>query len=56
MSRSRRGQASVEYLLLLCSMVTVACLVGYFLRNYVDVLVDKIGGKILDAVFTLALG
>lgn len=51
----RRGQVSVEYLLLLCSMVTVACVVGFFLRDYVGVLVDKVGGKIIDAVLTLAL-
>ncbi len=56
MSRARRGQASVEYMLLLCSMVTVACLVGYFLKNYAGLLVDKIGEKILDAFFVLALG
>ena len=56
MSRARRGQASIEYMLLLCSMVTIACIVGYFLKNYADVLVDKIGEKILDAFFILALG
>ncbi|MDE2490959.1 MAG: class III signal peptide-containing protein [Elusimicrobia bacterium] len=52
----RRGQASVEYLLLLCSMLTVACLVGYFLKNYIDVLVDHVADRLLDAVFRLALG
>jgi uncharacterized protein (UPF0333 family) len=55
-TRGRRGQATVEYLLLVCSMITIACVVGYFLKNYTDVLVDKVGGKILDAIVILALG
>lgn len=45
--------ASVEYMLLMCSMVTITCLTAYFLKNYVDVLVDKITDMILGAVFTL---
>jgi uncharacterized protein (UPF0333 family) len=52
----RRGQASVEYLLLLCSMVAISCLVGYFLKNYMNVLVDRISDRLLDAVVRLALG
>jgi hypothetical protein len=51
---SRRGLASVEYMLLLCSMLTITCLTGYFLKNYADVLVDKITDKIMDAFFLLA--
>lgn len=54
MRLTRRGQASVEYMLLLCAMVTVACVTGYFLKNYADTLVDKIGDKILDAIVTIA--
>jgi len=45
--------ASVEYMLLLCSMLTVTCLTGYFLKNYSDALVDKITDMILDAAFSL---
>ena len=52
----RRGQVSVEYMLLLCSVVLVVSLVGYFLKNYEDALVDKIGDKILKAIFILAFG
>ena len=46
--------ASVEYMLLLCSTVAITCLTGYFLKNYADVLVDKITDKIMDAFFILA--
>jgi uncharacterized protein (UPF0333 family) len=53
---SRRGQASVEYLLLLCSMLTVTCIVGYFLQHYMDRLVNVIGERLLNAMITLALG
>ena len=56
MSGGRRGQLSVEYMLLLCTVVMVVGLVGIFLKNYADVLVDKIGEKILQAFFVLALG
>jgi hypothetical protein len=52
----RRGQASVEYMLLLCSTLMLVCLAGYFLKNYADVLVDRIGERILDAFFILAFG
>jgi len=53
---ARRGQASVEYLLLICAMITVACVTGYFLKNYADALVEKVGEKILDALIVLAFG
>ena len=56
MNRAPRGQASVEYMLLLCSMVSLVCISGYFLKSYADVLVDRIGEKILDAFFVLAFG
>jgi uncharacterized protein (UPF0333 family) len=52
----RRGQASVEYMLLICAMLTTTCLVGYFLLHYADVLVDKIGERLLDAALAIALG
>ena len=43
-------------MLLVCAMVSVACIVGYFLKDYAGVLIDKITGKILDAVLILAFG
>ena len=46
--------ATVEYMLLLCSMLTVTCLTGYFLKDYAAVLVDKVTDKILEAAFSLA--
>jgi hypothetical protein len=52
---SRRGVSTVEYLLLMCMMVTITCITGYFLRDYADVLVEKVTDKIMDAVFILAL-
>lgn len=45
--------ASVEYMLVICSMLTVTCLTGYFLKNYSDTLVDKITDMILNAAFSL---
>lgn len=45
--------ASVEYMLLICSMLTVTCLTGYFLKSYSNILVDKVADRILDAAFTL---
>ena len=47
--------STVEYLLLMCMMVTITCITGYFLRDYADVLVEKVTDKIMDAVFILAL-
>jgi hypothetical protein len=52
---SRRGVSTVEYLLLMCMMVTITCITGYFLKNYAGELVDKVTDRILDAVFILAL-
>ena len=46
--------ATVEYMLLLCSMLTVTCLTGYFLKDYAGVLVDKVTDRILAAAFSLA--
>ena len=45
--------ASVEYMLLICSMLTVTCLTGYFLKDYSDVLVDKVTDMILNAALSL---
>ena len=40
----------------MCAMVSVACVVGYFLKDYTQTLIDRIGEKILDAVITIAFG
>jgi len=45
--------ASVEYMLLLCSMLTVTCLTGYFLKNMTSSMVDRLADKILNAAFSL---
>ncbi len=56
MPRDRRGQASMEYMLILCTMVTVACVTGYFLKDYAGTLIDRVTDKILDAIVVLAFG
>lgn len=43
-------------MLILCSMVTIACVTGYFLKNYTDTLVERVSEKILDAILVLAFG
>lgn len=52
--RSRRGQASVEYLLLLCSVLCVSLLTGSFLAKYGRDLTDQMAAKLLDAAIQLA--
>lgn len=52
---SRRGQASVEYMLLLCTVLTMALLTGSFLAKYGRELVDRAAEKVLAAAITLAL-
>jgi hypothetical protein len=42
-------------MLLLCSMVTMTCLTGFFLKSYTGDFVDKVTEKILEAVFALAM-
>lgn len=37
-------------------MITVACVTGYFLKNYADTLLEKIGEKLLYAVAVLVFG
>lgn len=53
--RSRRGQASVEYMLLLCTVLTMALMTGTFLAKYGRDLVDRAAEKVLEAALTLAL-
>jgi uncharacterized protein (UPF0333 family) len=52
--RSRRGQASVEYLLLLCTVLCMSLLTGAFLAKYGRTLVDSMADKLLDAAIQLA--
>jgi hypothetical protein len=41
-------------MLLLCSTLTVACVVGYFLKDYIGRLVEIVAERILDAALELA--
>ena len=50
-----RGQASVEYMLLLCTVTCVVLLTGTFLSKFGTSLVDDIGTKLLEAAITLAM-
>lgn len=52
---SRRGQASVEYMLLLCAVVTMALLTGAFIAKFGRDAADRMAEKVLDAVIVLAL-
>lgn len=52
---TRRGQATVEYMLLLCTVLCMALLTGTFLAKYGRDLVDSIALKLLEAAFTLAM-
>ena len=52
---SRRGQATVEYMLLLCTVTCVALLTGTVLNKYGRDLVDDIASKILEAAITMAM-
>lgn len=52
--RSRRGQASVEYLLLLCTVLCMSLLTGSFLAKYGRDLTDRMAEKLLDAAIQLA--
>jgi len=49
------GQATVEYMLLLCTVTCVVLLTGTFLSKFGTSLVDDIGTKLLEAAITLAM-
>ncbi len=53
--RLRRGQASVEYLLLLSMTAGVALLVGAFIARFGRGLLDDVAAKVLDAILVLAM-
>ena len=42
--------------MLVCAMITVACITGYFLKSYADTLVEKLGERILYALAVLVFG
>ena len=52
---SRRGQASVEYMMLLCMVLCMALLTGAFLAKYGRELADSVALKLLEAAITLAM-
>lgn len=54
MRLDRRGQSTVEYMLLLCSATTVALIAGSALKKYLPQLTETLVEKILEAAITLA--
>jgi uncharacterized protein (UPF0333 family) len=52
---SRRGQASVEYMMLICMVVVLALTLGAAISKYGTTLLDSVGDKILDAMISLAM-
>ncbi len=53
--RRFRGQATVEYMLLLCTVTCVALLVGTALNKFGTELLDQLAEKLLEAAITLAM-
>ncbi len=49
-----RGQASTEYLLLLCTVLCMSLLTGTFLAKYGRDLTDRMADKLLDAAIQLS--
>ncbi|MDD5303451.1 MAG: hypothetical protein PHS14_10110 [Elusimicrobia bacterium] len=50
-----RGQASVEYMMLLCMVLCMALLTGAFLARYGRELADSVAVKLLEAAIALAM-
>lgn len=50
-----RGQATVEYMLLLCTVLVMALMTGAFISRFGRDLLDDIALKVLDAAITLAM-
>ena len=50
-----RGQATVEYMLLLCTVLCMALLTGTFISKFGRDLLDDIAMKVLEAAITLAM-
>ncbi|MBI2789498.1 MAG: class III signal peptide-containing protein [Elusimicrobia bacterium] len=56
MKRPRaRGQASVEYMLLLSTVLVMALMTGAFISKFGRDLLDDIAMKVLEAAITLAM-
>jgi uncharacterized protein (UPF0333 family) len=52
---NRRGQASVEYMMLLCMVVCMALMTGAFIAKYGRDLADSVAEKLLEAAIALAM-
>jgi uncharacterized protein (UPF0333 family) len=50
-----RGQATVEYMLLLCTVLVMALMTGAFINKFGRSLLDDLAMKLLDAAITLAM-
>lgn len=50
-----RGQASVEYMLLLSTVLVMALMTGAFISKFGRDLLDDIAMKVLEAAITLAM-
>ena len=50
-----RGQATVEYMLLLCSVLVLVMLAGAFLNKVGRELLDELAYRLLEAALTLAM-
>lgn len=50
-----RGQASVEYMLLLCTVLVTALMTGAFISRFGRSLLDDLAVKLLEAAITLAM-
>lgn len=52
---SRRGQATVEYMFLLCTALCMTLMAGAFLNKFGRDLLDDLAMKLLEAAITLAM-
>lgn len=52
--RGSRGQASTEYLMLLCAVLTVSVMTGTFLSRYGQDLAERVADHLLEAAIQLA--
>lgn len=52
---NRRGQATIEYMFLLCTTLCLVLLAGAFLNRIGRELLDDLAYKLLEAALTLAM-
>lgn len=50
-----RGQATVEYMLLLCTVLVMALMTGAFINKFGRSLLDDLAMTLLEAAITLAM-